>query len=130
MYPEYMTPSLEKVAQTRNKRFEMAKSGKPVFPSMTAEEREDVLTRFHPDYKPDSRRKVRVGPNKGEILTTEISDMLESHSRIKSDMFDLSKPDFETDVLISRGRRCGVCGRHHGHEPGCRFHYFHKAPTG
>ncbi len=102
-----MTPSLEKVAQTRNKRFEMAKSGKPVFPSMTAEEREAVLTRFHPDYKPDSRRKVRVGPNKGEILTTEISDMLESHSRIKSDMFDLSKPDFETDVLIIGGGGAG-----------------------
>jgi len=80
MYPEYMSPSLEKVIQTRNKRFELAKSGKPVFPQMSAEEREEVLNKFHPDYKSDARRKIRIGPNKGEIITTEVADMLESHS--------------------------------------------------
>jgi hypothetical protein len=80
MYPEYMSPSLEKVAQTRNKRFELEKSGKPVFTPMNAEEREEVLNKFHPDYKPDARRKIRIGPNKGEQITTEVADMLESHS--------------------------------------------------
>ena len=72
MYPEYMKSSLDKVAQSRNKRFELAKSGKPVFPPMSAEEREDVLTKFHPDYKPESRRKIRIGPNKGESHMSEI----------------------------------------------------------
>lgn len=103
MYPEYMKPSLDKVAQTRAKRFELAKSGKPVFPPMSAEEREDVLQKFHPDYKPDARRKVRVGPNKGELLTTEVADLLESHSRIDPKKFDLSQPDYETDILIIGG---------------------------
>ena len=103
MYPEYMQSSLDKVAQTRNKRFELAKSGKPVYPPMNADEREDVLNRFHPDYKPESRRKVRVGPNKGESITTEVADILESHSRIQPELFDLTKPDYETDVLIIGG---------------------------
>ena len=103
MYPEYMKPSLDKVAQTRAKRFELAKSGKPVFPPMSAEEREDVLQKFHPDYKPDARRKVRVGPNKGELLTAEVADLLESHSRIDPKKFDLSQPDYETDILIIGG---------------------------
>jgi len=107
MYPEYMSPSLEKVTQTRNKRFELAKSGKPVFPPMSAEEREEVLNKFHPDYKPDARRKVRIGPNKGEVITTEVADMLESHSRIESSMFDLTKYDYETDVLIIGGGGAG-----------------------
>ena len=107
MYPEYMRPSLEKVAQTRNKRFELAKSGKPVYPSMSAEEREEVLKKFHPDYKPDARRKIRIGPNKGELLTTEVADMLESHSRIKPGIFDLTKPDYETDILIIGGGGAG-----------------------
>jgi succinate dehydrogenase/fumarate reductase flavoprotein subunit len=107
MYPEYMSPSLEKVTQTRNKRFELAKSGKPVFPQMSAEEREEVLNKFHPDYKPDARRKIRIGPNKGEVITTEVADMLESHSRIKPNMFDLTKPDYETDVLIIGGGGAG-----------------------
>lgn len=103
MYPEYMKESLNKVAQTRNKRFELAKSGKPVYPPMSAEEREKVLNKFHPDYKPESRRKIRIGPNKGEHLTTEVADMLESHSRIKTELFDLTRPDYETDILIIGG---------------------------
>ena len=107
MYPEYMSPSLEKVVQTRNKRFELEKSGKPVFPPMSAEEREEVLNKFHPDYKPDARRKIRIGPNKGEQLTTEVADMLESHSRIKPDLFDLTKPDYETDILVIGGGGAG-----------------------
>jgi succinate dehydrogenase/fumarate reductase flavoprotein subunit len=108
MYPEYMRASLEKVARTRPHRFELAKSGKPVFPHMTAEERKDVLHRFHPDFKPNARRAVRVGPNKGEHLTTEVAEMLESHSRIRPAMFDLANPDHETDLLIVGGGGAGA----------------------
>lgn len=107
MYPEYMNESLEKVKQTRKKRFELAKSGEPVFPPMSADEREEVLQKFHPDYKPDARKKINVGPNKGENLTSEVVDILESYSRIKPEMFDLSKPDYETDVLIIGGGGAG-----------------------
>lgn len=107
MYPDYMQESLKKVVESRNRRFELAKSGKPVFPPMNAEEREDVLTKFHPDYKTESRRKLHVGPNKGELITTEIADLLESHARIDPDAFDLDNPDYETDVLIVGGGGAG-----------------------
>jgi succinate dehydrogenase/fumarate reductase flavoprotein subunit len=100
MYPDYMHDSLKKVDETRQKRLELERSGKNVFPPMTAEEREDVLNKFHPDYKPESRRQVHIGPNKGELLTTEVADILESHSRIESKLFDLTTPDYETDILI------------------------------
>jgi len=103
MYPEYMKESLNKVIKTRNKRFELAKSGKPIFPPMSEDEREEVLNKFHPDYKKEARRKINIGPNKGEKITTEISELLESHSRIKPDLFDLSKPDYETEVLVIGG---------------------------
>lgn len=107
MYPEYMNESLNKVTQSRNERFELAKSGKPVFPPMDADEREDVLNKFHPDYKIESRRKIRIGPNKGELLTTEVSDILESHSRISSKLFNLDSTDYETDILIIGGGGAG-----------------------
>lgn len=107
MYPESMRASLEKVVQTRAKRFELDKSGKPVYPPMSADEREEVLTKFHPDYKADARRKIRIGPNKGERLTTEVADMLESHSRIKPELFDLSHTDYETDILVIGGGGAG-----------------------
>lgn len=107
MYPEYMRESLNLVEKTRPHRLELEKSGKPVFPPMKAEEREEVLNKFHPDYRPEARRVVRIGPNKGESLTTEVADMLESHSRIKPELFDLSRPDFETDILIIGGGGAG-----------------------
>ncbi len=107
MYPEYMQDSLNKVVASRNRRFELAKSGKPVFPPMSADEREEVLTKFHPDYKKEARRKVRLGPNKGESITTEVADMLESHSRIQPEAFDLENPDYETDLLIVGGGGAG-----------------------
>ncbi|UCG28846.1 MAG: FAD-binding protein [Bacteroidales bacterium] len=103
MYPDYMRESLNKVEQSRNERLELAKSGKPVFTPMTAEERENVLKEFHPDYKEDARRKIRVGPNKGEMITAEVADMLESRSRIKPENFDLTHPDFNTDILVIGG---------------------------
>ncbi len=107
MYPEYMRESLQLVDQTRQKRMELEKSGKPVFPPMSADEREDVLKKFHPDYKKESRRLIHIGPNKGEEITTEVADILESHSRIKPELFDLDKPDYETDILIIGGGGAG-----------------------
>ena len=107
MYPEYMTDSLKLVEQTRSRRLELEKSGKPVFPPMTADERQDVLNRFHPDYKKESRRVIHIGPNRGEEITTEVADILESHSRIRPDLFDLTKPDYETDILIVGGGGAG-----------------------
>ena len=103
MYSENMKKSLLKVTETRQKRFEIAQSGKPVFPPMSADKREDILTNFHPDYKPDSKRKINIGPNKGELVTTEVADMLESYSRIRPEFFNLKKPDIETDLLIIGG---------------------------
>lgn len=103
MYTKGMRESIENVARTRQKRLELAKSGKPVFPPMSEDERKQVLSNFHPDYKAESRRKVNIGPNKGESLTTEVADMLEAHSRIQPQLFDLSDPDFETDLLIVGG---------------------------
>jgi succinate dehydrogenase/fumarate reductase flavoprotein subunit len=107
MYPEYMKDSLKLVDQTRQRRLELERSGKPVFPPMTADEREDVLNRFHPDYKNESRRVVHIGPNKGAQITTEVADILESHSRIKPELFDLTTPDYETDILIIGGGGAG-----------------------
>ncbi len=108
MYPEYMQESLRKVEETRPKRAELAKTkGMVVYPPMSEEERKEVLTKFHPDYKPEAKRPVRVGPNKGELVVSEVADLLESHSRIDPDKFDLEKVDYDTDVLVIGGGGAG-----------------------
>jgi len=107
MYPEYMAESLRKVIQTRPKRLELGKKSAPVFPLMSAAERGAVLDGFHPDFKTDARRTVRIGPNRGETLTTEVANLLESHSWLRSERVDLSRPDIETDLLIIGGGGAG-----------------------
>ncbi|MCK4980808.1 MAG: succinate dehydrogenase/fumarate reductase flavoprotein subunit, partial [Candidatus Delongbacteria bacterium] len=83
MYPEYMQESIKKVESTRPDRLDIARRlGKMIYPGMNEEERKDVLNENHPDYKADARREVNVGPDKGQILTTEIAEMLETYSRI------------------------------------------------
>ncbi|MBI4740618.1 MAG: FAD-binding protein [Betaproteobacteria bacterium] len=119
MYPEYMAESLRKVAQTRARRLELARKPEPVYPPMDAGLRRAVLEGFHPDFKPDARRPVRVGPNRGETLTTEVAHLLESHSWLRAEHVDLAKPDFETDLLIIGGGGAGcnaalVAMREHG----------------
>lgn len=100
MYPESMQESIKKVKKTRSERLKLVKSGKEIYSMMTEKEREVVLNKFHPDYQPDARRKIRIGPNKGEELTTEVADLLETYSRIDPKDFDLTKLDYETDVLV------------------------------
>lgn len=109
MYPDYMMKSIEMVEKTRPKRLELAKKhGKQVFPAMSESERQSILDNFHPDYKKDARREVRVGVNKGELLTTEVADLLESYARIDPAILDLDNPDFETDVLVIGAGSAGM----------------------
>ncbi|MCD4820176.1 MAG: FAD-binding protein [Candidatus Cloacimonetes bacterium] len=109
MYPEYMMESINKVERTRPQRLELArKHGKMIYPRMSEEERETVLNNYHPDYKKESRREVRVGPNKGEILTTEVADIFESYGRVNKEMFNFDKVDYETDVLIIGAGSAGM----------------------
>ena len=109
MYPEYMMESIKKVEKTRLKRLELAKKyGKKVFPAMTEQERENILNTYHPDYKEGALKKIRIGPNKGENLTARVVDVLESYPRNMPEDFDLSKIDFETDVLIIGAGSAGL----------------------
>ncbi len=107
MYPESMKESIKKLELTRPKRIRLQREGAKIFPDMSAEEREEVLSKFHPDYQDDARKTLRVGVNKDEKLTTKVVDVLESYSRISSTAFDLAQPDYETDVLVIGGGSAG-----------------------
>lgn len=107
MYPESMRESIKKLELTRPKRIRLQKAGAKIFPDMSAEERENVLSRFHPDFQDDARKILRVGVNKGEKMTSKFVDVLESYSRISSNAFDINKPDYETDVLVVGGGSAG-----------------------
>ncbi len=106
-YTSELKELIKKVESTRPKRLEMAGRGEN-YPALSLKERDEVLNKYHPDYKKEGRRALRVGPNKGDVFQDEVASVLESRSMIRPESVDLSKPDYETDVLIVGGGGAGT----------------------
>ena len=100
-YPDFFKPYIKKVEETRPARVEKRRRGEE-FPFMSLKERQEML-RYHPDYKEEGRREIKVGPNKGYKIAHEFVDLLEARSRVDPDKVDLTRADYETDVLIIGG---------------------------
>ena len=96
-YPESMRSSLKLLEATRAARLQ------EVMPRMDPEEKTALLHEFHPDFRAEGMRQVRVGPNTGDRVPNEFADQLEARSRINPDSFDLSRADYEVDVLVIGG---------------------------
>lgn len=77
------------------------------FPPMTMDERDNVLKKFHPDYKDTGMRELAVGPNRGERTPDEFADLIEAHSLIAGQQVDLGKPAYNVDVLVIGGGGAG-----------------------
>ncbi len=110
---------IKKVEETRPRRLERKARGEE-FPSLTLAEREERLRAYHPDYQAESRREIRVGPNKGYAVYHKIVDLLEAKSRIDPDTIDLSKIAYETDVLVIGGGGAGTAAALLAQEHGAR----------
>jgi len=93
-YPEYMQKSLRLVERTRPDRIGRS------FRAMTAEEKERILRDWHPDYKEESKRPLKIGPSRGQIMPHEVADILEAHPAITPAEIDLTDVTHDVDVLI------------------------------
>lgn len=100
-YTPEMLELLKAVEASRPRRL------KETFPAMSMEEREKVLNSFHPDFLKNMFREVRVGVGKGGSMPCELADLVEGRPHISAD-FDLSRPEFETDILIIGGGGAGA----------------------
>ena len=74
---------------------------------MTAEEKDALLVKFHPDYNPNAFDTLDVGANKGDRVPKELKAILQGTPRILGKTVDLSKADYEADVLIIGGGGAG-----------------------
>ena len=111
-YPAMMQESLRKLEASRP--FRMTQH----MPRMTLAEREEILKKYHPDYDPKTIREVRVGANKGEKLANRLVDLLETKGIVDPSKADLSKIDYDVDVLIIGAGGAGVTAALTAHENG------------
>jgi succinate dehydrogenase/fumarate reductase flavoprotein subunit len=118
-YTPELRELIKKVEATRPARLERARRGEN-YPALTMDEREEVLSKFHPDYQKDAKRIVRVGPNKGDSLQDQVVSLLESKSIIRPDKVDLSNVNHETDVLVIGGGGAGTSAALMAEVAGCK----------
>ena len=121
-----MQESIKKVELAREKNITLTPR------RMTAEEKEELLKTYHPDYKEEQFRDLRFGPNKGEKVPLELADLLESSSRLLTsnngcsaknspiDTLTLAEPDYDTDVLIIGGGGAGCAAAIEAHNNGAK----------
>jgi len=118
-YTEELKNLIRIVEKTRPERVARKRQGKD-FPMMSLEEAEEILKKFHPDYKEEGRRALKVGVSKGYRVAHEFADLLEARSRIDPDLVDLSRVDMETDVLIIGGGGAGTAAAMLAEEKGAK----------
>ena len=116
------TPELKSlikiVEKTRPARVEQKKKGIE-FKAMSLKEQETIL-KYHPDFKEEGRSEIRVGPNKGYRIANEMVSLFHARSRVNPDLINLSKVDYETDVLIIGGGGAGTAAALMAREQGVR----------
>ncbi|MBE6759886.1 MAG: FAD-dependent oxidoreductase [Ruminococcaceae bacterium] len=112
MYAKEFQQSLQAVeaAREQNVAFEPAR--------MTAQQKEDLLAAYHPDYKQSEFAVLQFGPNKGDKVPHELCETLQAKSRIKASDVDLTAPDYDVDVLVIGGGGAGSAAAIEAHEAG------------
>ena len=100
-YPENMMESIKKVEATRAQR--MATEPR----RLTADEKDALLKKFHPDYNPDAFAEIKVGPNKGQKAPLELAEMLQNRTQEKAvaEMLLTALPQRDMAMWVAMMRR-------------------------
>ena len=117
MYTQEMLESIKKVEATRPERLKQVLAGNHPR-RMTADEKDQVLLENHPDHIANQFTELAIGPNKGERVPLELAEMLQANPRVNPADIDLSKVDYDVDVLIIGGGGAGSAAAIMAHENG------------
>ncbi len=100
-YTQEQLDSIKKVEATRKERI-----GKELR-RMTADEKDALLKKFHPDYIENAYEELKTGVNKGDKVLHELAALLQGKPRVLGMDIDLTKPDYDVDVLVIGGGGAG-----------------------
>ncbi|MBF0285249.1 MAG: FAD-binding protein [Magnetococcales bacterium] len=108
--PEPLMESVRLVHRTRDDRLARLRRGES-FPLLSLSDRKAWLEEFHPDHRLEEKRKLRIGPSRGQAVPRELADLLEAWPR-RSVLQLLERepnpvPTLFTDVLVIGGGGAG-----------------------
>ena len=101
-YPDSMKSSIRKLESTRKSRMQQE------IPILSLEEKNQLLSDFHPDYRSGAHREIPIGVNQGDRAVSELVDLLESDSHVDPTAIDLEDVSLSVDVLILGGGGAGL----------------------
>ncbi len=111
-YPDFMMDSIKLVEEKREKNISIDVKG------MSLEERKQILSKYHPDFMEGTRRQVKIGIDKGNLMYNGIVDLIEARSILETKDIDLNRVDYDTDILIIGGGGAGTVAALFAHEKG------------
>src|SRR6266852_2582771 len=83
-----------------------------------ADERDQLIKKYHPDYRENAYRPIKFGPNAGELTVRELAALLEGDSPVPAGL-DLT-PNYSVDVLVVGGGGAGSAAALHAHAHGAK----------
>lgn len=113
-YPKAMRETVKQVEATRSRRMTEE------FARITADDKADLLKKYHPDHKGGEMVEIKVGVSKGEKTPKEVETVIEAFSRLDPKGFDLKQIDFDVDVLVIGGGGAGASAALMAHEQGAK----------
>ena len=91
---------------------------KQTLPKFSPAERDQLIHKYHPDFRASAYRPIKFGPNEGDKTVVELATLLEGDSAIQ-DHADLSA-HYTCDVLVIGGGGAGCAAALHAHGAGAK----------
>ncbi|MEM3394119.1 MAG: FAD-binding protein, partial [Candidatus Methanomethylicia archaeon] len=101
-YPDYMRDLIKIVEETRDRRL------KERYRRLSPDEKNELLKTWHPDYKEGTKRPLKIGPSAGLMVPHEVADLIEAYPLVEPNDIDLSKVDYDVDLLVIGGGGAGT----------------------
>lgn len=114
MYPAEFAASIQRVRATRARRM------KEVIPRLSADERRELLRRYHPDFRPGAMAVCGHGPNRGDPLPKELARLLAGRPWSEPRLPASLRAQLDADVLVIGGGGAGASAALWAHDRGAR----------
>lgn len=97
-------------------------------PKLSVAERDELIKKYHPDFRENAYRPITFGPNEGEKTVRELAALLEGDSPVPADL-ELT-PGHTCDVLVVGGGGAGCAAALHAHAQGAKVLFATKLRLG